>query len=331
MPDSPDWDLWESRLSRFASECRDPAPRALAIARFLLALPGGLSRTYYLHEWVPRLRDAVGSNEFQSPDPESREDIRGALARSCEDGVLAVDAAATLFGRLDQAARTPAIANRPESPEPASTRAAVPVVLDLPSPDARDQPAATIVWVEVYPYPARPELPQVRWIARRVVGRAQTEEANEQLFHEVAGAALAGARVVAAARFRGRGFRRLLRGTPELRFDWLVGSRGTGDVVGRSIGLGLAIQFLGAFRGAAHRGRGFRPRSDIAWTGCLTPSGLVEAVAAHSLRAKVRAAAFSGFVGIVVPRSQLSLARAAVPTELPEFVVTPIDHLDELL
>ncbi|MCK4305645.1 MAG: hypothetical protein KAY24_15515 [Candidatus Eisenbacteria sp.] len=73
-------------------------------------------------------------------------------------------------------------------------------------------------------------------------------------------------------------------------------------VAGDSIGLGLAVAIAGTLLGCSSRGKALRPREDLAWTGQILPSGEVVPVDRDALRAKVRAALYAGARGIVVPR-----------------------------
>ena len=79
-------------------------------------------------------------------------------------------------------------------------------------------------------------------------------------------------------------------------------------IAGASISLAVGVAMCGAMVGLARKGHALSPRSDIAWTGLLSPSGEVGAVDEQSLREKVDAVSAAGLTGIVVARSQGDLA-----------------------
>jgi hypothetical protein len=102
-------------------------------------------------------------------------------------------------------------------------------------------------------------------------------------------------------------------------------------VAGASISLALGAAMCGAMVGLTRGGNGFTPRSDIAWTGILKPSGEVSSVDRHSLREKIRATAANGLKGIVVARTQGSLACQFAEEIGWDGTVFTIGHLSEVI
>lgn len=119
------------------------------------------------------------------------------------------------------------------------------------------------------------------------------------------------------------------------RLDYKIDIDSTdGDLAGGSIGLPLALVFMG-FESLARRTESRWPRRDVAFTGAVRPDGTLRAVAADTLLCKVRAAAGAGFPAIALPRDNLAAAEAelaALGTIDPEFKLPrliPLTHLRE--
>ncbi len=79
-------------------------------------------------------------------------------------------------------------------------------------------------------------------------------------------------------------------------------------VAGASISLAVGAAMCGSMVGLARKGAALAPRSDLAWSGLLSPTGEVVAVEKYSLREKIRITSIAGLSGIVVARSQGDLA-----------------------
>jgi hypothetical protein len=322
------------RLNRFVEQCPLPLGRALAIAHFIRRLPHDLQgRSYYLGEIGERFVETLGTLKETVADPEHMQLLADALAELERVGIVS-DEEGRIAAALSGAARRP-----PEAPGDSSlAHAGVPLVLAIPAM-LGEILVGTTTTLTVSPRPRARREPRFRWhnahASHPVAAlRALEDVAADALFGATeAVASLAGRRAPVSditPRSLPKRAKRVRAFSRQVGFDLSLPEKEI-PIAGDSIGLALAVSFAGLLVGVACRGAGLRPRRDIAWTGAVRPSGSVEVVDPQSLGAKLRAAHFAGYRGIVVPAQMESEARAEVDRQQLPLRVFGIGHVAEAL
>lgn len=319
-----------TRLTRYLAGCRLPVARALAISAFSVELPPRfVGRAYYAAELGPLLEDAIRSPAFRAPDPDVDSAIRS--------GAAALGILIAFDGPADPPAENPA--EMASNAEPDRVTIRVPVYQPIPGggPDTVPAGAAALATLLVLPRPPEAGTPAIRWVDPFV----KPVELGLRGLDEVGRDALAATRAALPERAGSQGGTSTKRSTimqtlsrrrppPSLSFTCAVDGMDI-PVLGDSAGLALAVAMAGALRGAGRGRQGLRPRTDLAWTGQVLPSGEIAGVSPDSLPAKVRLAYFENLAGIVVPECQRAEAEAAVPALERPFRVMGAGHLRELM
>jgi hypothetical protein len=325
------------RLNRFVEQCPLPLGRALAIAHFIRRLPHDLQgRSYYLGEIGGRFIETLEALKGAVADPEHMQLLADALAELERTGIVSDGEGRIAAALSDTAGR------RPETESDSSlAQAGVPLVLALPAllGETLALGAGIATTLTVSPRARRGREPKFRWhnahAAHPVAAlRALEDVAADALFAATeAVVSFAGRRAPASdatPRSLPKRARRARAFSRQVGFDLSLPEKEI-PIAGDSIGLALAVSFAGMLVGIACRGAGLRPRRDIAWTGAVRPSGSVAAVDPLSLRAKLRAAHFAGYRGIVVPAQMEDEARAEVHLQQLPLRVFGIGHVAEAL
>jgi hypothetical protein len=329
-------------LRFFLEQCVVPYARAVAVARFVHAVPADLQgRAYYLAEIGPWLSEALRDDAYVCWEPEHARLIATAVD-ALEDAEVFT---ATEAGELRQLAERECLGDPPgrssEQEPQRDARGAQSLGdgcsrRDESSPAPAAQIAVHVPLVCKLPAGLRPQvtddyvgLPAVLTVALRVKdprddpltwnnGNALTATTGLRAFHDVAADLRVAAREAMhrLAEMTGRtheglgvqaeAFRRI--DLERLGFDLSIPEKQM-PLAGDSIGLALAVALAGAMAGALNSGRAWRPREDLAWTGTVLPTGEVLQVDRASLATKVRVARAAGLAGIVVPRGMGLLAR----------------------
>ena len=304
---------WFRRLLDYLSRPQPDVAQLVAIAHFTLGLPrDGYFCGAYLEDLAPGFKAVLASPSLRSIDPEIANLAERARRVFVSAGIPmpsplvgAIDGAAgselgTVAASEDEAAKAAPAQNRSSTSTKASVR--FPVVHHIPSRFAYVPGAASMAEVDVEP--------ALRGLGER---RNEWNAAGEHL-HRASGVAVGGAdaallashpsgRARESAEAPGRSRKR-----QRLGFNLRLTSDHTG-IQGESLELGLGVAMMGALVARRHGGRGFKPSSRLAWTGCLDErTGSVTEVLAASLRLKVRSAFHGELDGIVVPASQAHIA-----------------------
>jgi len=329
-------------LRSFLEPCTVSCARAVAIARFVLAIPSDLQgRAYYLAEIGPWLREALRDDAFACCEPEHAR-LAASTVKTLEQAGVFTPAEARELRQLAAGEGPSSTPRRPADGEPrrgargelpssgrgaridgaapapaAQITVCVPLVCKLPpglGPQGIDDyigvPANLTVALRV----KDPGNDPITWNN----GNALTATAELCDFHDTAADLRVAARdamhhlaeATRAAR-EGLGVRAEAFGRVDLErlgFDLSIPEKQM-PLRGDSIGLALAVAMAGAMVGALGNHGALRPREDLAWTGTVLPSGEVLQVDRASLAAKIRVARATGLAGMVVPRGMGLLAR----------------------
>ncbi len=323
MDDILDLERCYEQLTAFLESCPMPAARALAIARFCQAIPGDVQgHRVYLFDIGPKLVEALRQDPHGLSDPRHLEAVRSALRGIAACGVLSPDAADLL--RNGPAVTLPEskgarVADSNQSEFATTTQVAVPVplVCGIPvMPDNGEDPefvamtvnltvagrpgggAGQVTCHNVNAQRATAELRSVLDVA------ADARVAARETVHHMASQPSGGAEAAtpSAVSFRRYDLRRL-------DFDLSMPEKRM-PIAGGSIGLALAVAMSGIMVGILSGGEAVGPRSDLAWTGVVLPTGEVDSIDRASLSAKARAARVAGLRGLVVPVKLLDVARS---------------------
>lgn len=306
--------LWE--------ECALPGVRALATARFILTLPDELrGRRYYLQETAPRLVEALERLTGRFYDPEQVGWIRRSIGILTRDGLLAENAARAL---LDASVTEQKHAEQDPAPSVAPTNqilVRVPLVHPIPAPAWDAQAPRQIALLTELTVAAR----------RRLAGEALVTWNNAHT-----GQSLSGMRAlsdVAADAFLAA--REVISAVPRECDEYLGFEISLSEkealIVGDSIGLGLCVAFTAIIKACTDAEWDRRPRTDLAWTGRILPSGQVGEVEQYTLKEKARAADHGGLRGMVVPAGMGSSLTSGAESNRSPFEVIELSHVGDYL
>jgi hypothetical protein len=329
------------RLLQFVRDHPLPLPRAMAIAAFVGAIPAELQgRSYYLAEVLDPFLEALAQLRGAVADPEHVQRARRALGELAAACLVAAGDAAGLADGLGAPPARPLDPGAGEESRDAS-RILVAFVQSLPAVPGETVGTAIglIAPLTVVPRVRRARESRFLWNN----GQASHGAGSLRALDDVsADAYLAAVESVAAfARRSGRlpphlpdllprRARTARRYGRRLGFELSLPPKEIG-IAGDSIGLALAVAFAGVLTGIACRGRGLRPRADLAWIGCVSTSGRVLPVDRHTLAAQLRAARYAKCRGVVVPAEMTDRAAAEVKRQGLDLRVIGVDRGADVL
>jgi hypothetical protein len=321
-------------LRSFLQQCMMPSARAVAVARFIQAVPRDVQgRSYYLDEIGPWLGEALRDDAYACWDLEHARVIDAAVAELEEAGVLSPNEATKLHALAARKSRRDSPRSFPTGGSVSGAAAAqvqvlIPLVCKIPAGPGQES-ADFVGMLAVLTASLRAKEPRddpITWNN----GNTLKATAGLRTFHDIAADLRVAARgamhhltgdagrsddprssgpsdgqvIVRAAAFQRVDLERL-------GFDLSIPEKQM-PLAGDSIGLALAAAMAGAMVGALSGGRALRPREDLAWTGTVLASGEVLQVDRASLAAKIRVAHAAGLAGVVVPRGMGLLAREII-------------------
>ncbi len=320
--------------------------RLLAISSFIKGIPEDLrGRKYYLEELAPLFAAAQKSLDGNLRDPEfgdiacaAHDELKGA-------GLLPADSVGPDVQSVEIRSHVP-------NQLTARITVSLPLIRELPPFLAFNNPLSsigTMAEITISPHSARWKAPRIRWNNGNVekpVGELRSLDdvaADSLLAASEALRCFLGFRVKQESRSSSprSDSHDLIQGLARTHGAAADPGSARGynlslpekviPIVGDSAGLGLAAGFLGAMVGGLMGGRLLRPTIDTAWTGCIDPSGAVKSVDFGTLRAKARAAFFSGYSRLVVPDGQGNVVRELVDRDGLEIDIVEVGHLYEVL